>query len=56
MAVFTISRQFGAGGKTLGNMVAETMGYTFADSSIIQMISKQANVSRVMSFGSSYSR
>jgi cytidylate kinase len=45
MAVFTISRQFGAGGKTLGNMVAETLGYTFADSSIIQMISKQANVS-----------
>lgn len=45
MAVFTISRQFGAGGKTLGKMVAETLGYTFADSSIIQMISKQANVS-----------
>lgn len=45
MAVFTISRQFGAGGKTLGNMVAKTLGYTFADSSIIQMISKQANVS-----------
>ena len=45
MAVFTISRQFGAGGKTLGNMVAETLEYTFADSSIIQMISKQANVS-----------
>jgi cytidylate kinase len=45
MAVFTISRQFGAGGKTLGKMVSETLGYTFADSSIIQMISKQANVS-----------
>jgi cytidylate kinase len=45
MAVFTISRQFGAGGKTLGKMVAETLGYTFADSSIIQMISKQVNVS-----------
>jgi len=45
MAVFTISRQYGAGGKTLGKMIAETLGYTFADSSIIQMISKQANVS-----------
>ena len=45
MAVFTISRQFGAGGITLGKMVADTLGYTFADSSIIQMISKQANVS-----------
>lgn len=45
MAVFTISRQFGAGGKTLGKMVAKTLEYTFADSSIIQMISKQANVS-----------
>ncbi|MCP3952578.1 MAG: cytidylate kinase-like family protein, partial [Desulfobacterales bacterium] len=42
---FTISRQFGAGGKTLGSMVAKTLEYTFADSSIIQMISKQANVS-----------
>jgi len=45
MAVITISRQFGAGGKTLGRMIAETLDYTFADSSIIQAIAQQANVS-----------
>jgi len=45
MAVITISRQFGAGGITLGKMIAEKMGYTFADSDIIQRVAKEANVS-----------
>lgn len=45
MAVITISRQFGAGGKTLGKMVADQLGYTFADSDIIQRIAREANVS-----------
>ena len=45
MAVITISRQFGAGGKTLGKMIADKLGYTFADSDIIQRIAKEANVS-----------
>lgn len=45
MAVITISRQFGAGGKTLGRQVAETLGYTFADEDIIQMIAEKAKVS-----------
>ncbi len=45
MAVITISRQFGAGGKTLGKMIADELGYTFADSDIIQRIAKEANVS-----------
>ncbi len=45
MAVITISRQFGAGGKTLGKMVAEKLGYTFADDHIIQMVAEAANVS-----------
>ena len=45
MAVITISRQFGAGGKTLGKMIADKLGYTFADSNIIQRIAKEANVS-----------
>jgi cytidylate kinase len=45
MAVITISRQFGAGGITLGKMVAESLGYTFADSDIIQRVAKEANVS-----------
>ena len=45
MAVITISRQFGAGGKTLGEMVAKELGYTFADNQIIQMVAETANVS-----------
>jgi cytidylate kinase len=45
MAVITISRQFGAGGKTLGKQVAQRLGYTFADEDIIQMIAEKAKVS-----------
>jgi cytidylate kinase len=45
MAVVTISRQFGSGGRTLGKMIAEKLGYTFADNEIIQRLSKEANVS-----------
>jgi len=45
MAVITISRQFGAGGKTVGAMVSDRMGYTFADEDIIQIIAEKAKVS-----------
>ena len=45
MAVITISRQFGARGITLGKMVAEKLGYTFADMEIIKQIAEMANVS-----------
>ncbi len=45
MAVITISRQFGAGGRTLGRILADELGYVFADNSIIQKIAKEANVS-----------
>jgi cytidylate kinase len=45
MAVITLSRQFGAGGKTLGKRVADTLGYTFADEDIIQLIAEKAKVS-----------
>ena len=45
MAVVTISRQFGSGGRTLGKMIAEELDYTFADNEIIQRLSKEANVS-----------
>jgi cytidylate kinase len=45
MAVITISRQFGAGGKTLGKMLADELGYVFADSEIVTKIAQAANVS-----------
>jgi cytidylate kinase len=45
MAVITISRQFGAGGITIGKMIAESLGYTFADDDILQRVAKEANVS-----------
>lgn len=45
MAVITISRQYGAGGKTLGKMIADELGYAFADSEIIARVAEMANVS-----------
>ena len=45
MPVITISRQFGAGGKTLGKMVADELGLEFADSDIIEKVAEMANVS-----------
>jgi cytidylate kinase len=45
MAVITISRQYGAGGKTLGKMIADKLGYEFADSDIIAKVAEMANVS-----------
>ena len=45
MAVITISRQFGAGGRTLGRLVAEKLEYDFVDEVIIQMVAKRAKVS-----------
>jgi len=45
MPVITISRQFGAGGKTLGEMIAKKLNYSFVDNEIIQMVAKKAKVS-----------
>ena len=45
MAVITISRQFGAGGITLGERVSGKLGYRFFDNEIIQMVAKKAKVS-----------
>jgi len=44
MAVITISRQFGAGGRTLGEMVAKKLNYSFVDDEIIQLVAKKAKV------------
>ena len=45
MAVITISRQYGAGGKTLGKMIANEFSYEFADSEIVAKVAEMANVS-----------
>ena len=45
MSVVTISRQFGAAGKTLGERVSEKLGYVFLDDQIIQSIAVEAKVS-----------
>jgi cytidylate kinase len=45
MAVITIARQFGAGGRTLGNLLVEKLGYTLVDEEIVEMVAMEANVS-----------
>ena len=45
MAVITISRQFGAGGRTLGEMIAQELDYLFLDDLLIQEIADKARVS-----------
>ena len=46
MAVLTVSRQFGAGGRTLGKHVAEKMGYTLIDEDMVGKIAERAKVSK----------
>jgi len=45
VAVLTVSRQFGAGGKTLSEMVSSKMGYHFIDVEMTRMIAEKAKVS-----------
>jgi cytidylate kinase len=45
MAVVTISRQFGAGGLTLGRMISKKLGYALFDNEILQLVAEKANVS-----------
>ena len=45
MAVLTIARQFGAGGRTLGKMIAKELDYLFLDDAIIREIARKAKVS-----------
>ncbi|MDZ7832783.1 MAG: cytidylate kinase-like family protein [Desulfobacterales bacterium] len=46
MAVITISREFGAGGRTLGKNLAKELGYTVVDEDIVQMVAERAKVSK----------
>jgi cytidylate kinase len=45
MTVITISRQFGAGGKTLGEMIAKKLNVPFVDDAIIDLVAEKAKVS-----------
>jgi len=45
MAIVTISRQFGAGGLTLGKMIAERLQHNLFDNEIIQLVAQKAKVS-----------
>lgn len=45
MSVLTISRQFGAGGWTLGKAIADRLNYKFVSSEVINKIAREANVS-----------
>ena len=42
MAVITLSRHFGAGGKTLGTLAAKQLGYVFLDDEIIKLVVEKA--------------
>jgi len=45
MAVITIARQFGAGGRTFGEHVADALGYVLVDEDIIEQVAAHAHVS-----------
>ncbi|WP_373499460.1 AAA family ATPase [Desulfococcus sp.] len=45
MAVITISRQFGAGGKTLGQLIANKLNYTLISEEIVEKVAEKAKVS-----------
>ncbi|MDX9788480.1 MAG: cytidylate kinase-like family protein [Desulfobacterales bacterium] len=45
MTVLTISRQFGAGGLTLGKMVSQELGFALYDNELIQLVAEKARVS-----------
>lgn len=45
MSVLCISRQFGAGGKTLGERLAKRLGWTFVYDDVLDEVAKEAKVS-----------
>ncbi|MBW2092399.1 MAG: cytidylate kinase-like family protein [Deltaproteobacteria bacterium] len=45
MAIITISRQFGAGGRTLGEAVAKRLGYQFVSQDVVNRVAEEAKVS-----------
>ena len=46
MKYITISREYGSGGRTIGKLVAQHMGWDFYDSEIIDMAAEQSGLAR----------
>jgi cytidylate kinase len=46
MPVLTISRQLGAGGRTLGKLISEKTAFTFIDKEITELVAEKAKVSK----------
>lgn len=44
--IITVSREFGSGGRTVGRMVAEKLGYKFYDDEIIERVVKECGLAR----------
>ncbi len=45
MSVLCLSRQFGAGGKTLGERLAKRLGWTFVYNDVLHQVAREAQVS-----------
>ena len=45
-SVITISREFGSGGRAIGKLVAEKLGYKFYDAEIIEEVVKSSGMAR----------
>ena len=45
-SIITISREFGSGGRAIGKMVAERLGYKFFDAEIIDEVVKSSGISK----------
>lgn len=43
--VITISREFGSGGRTIANMVAERLGYAFYDRALLERVANESGYS-----------
>lgn len=44
--IITVSREFGSGGRTIGRMVAEKLGYRFYDDAIVDEVVNHSGLSR----------
>ena len=45
MKLITIGREFGSGGRELGQRLAETLGFAYYDSEIIREVAEKTNLS-----------